>query len=398
MTGHEVAEERRGFPFGTLILSAVAILGLATVLYRYINGLGAMTDLSDGRAWGLWISFDLYCGVALAAGGFTLAGAVYIFGREKYHTVIRSAILTAFLGYTLVILALLVDLGQPWYIWHAIIYWNPHSPLFEVAMCVMTYTIVLALEFSPVVFERLGWHVPLKAIRSIQIPLVIAGIVLSTLHQSSLGSMLLMMPETLDPLWYTPVLPLLFLTSAVAVGPAMVIFETTLSSRAFGHKLSTDVLAGLGRAIPYILGVYLVLKIGDLVFAKELSLAFSDNPRTILWWIEVVVGVVLPMVLLSRPSVRQSRPKLFGAALLVIGGLILNRFDVSWLALGGRLGYDYFPHWMEFAVSAALVAWAMIWVIVANRLLRMHEAAPEEEAEHHPAPTTEPAAGRPTAS
>jgi len=136
MKDEQMMQERRPFPFGTLILSAVAIVGLAAIMYRYINGLGAMTNLSDGRGWGLWISFDLYCGVALAAGGFTLAGAVYIFGREKYHAVVRLAILTAFLGYTLVILALLVDLGQPWYIWHAIIYWNPHSPLFEVAMCV----------------------------------------------------------------------------------------------------------------------------------------------------------------------------------------------------------------------------------------------------------------------
>lgn len=391
MTGHEMAEERRGFPFGTLIVSAVAILGLATILYRYINGLGAMTDLSDGRAWGLWISFDLYCGVALAAGGFTLAGTVYIFGREKYHSVIRSAILTAFLGYTLVILALLVDLGQPWYIWHAIIYWNVHSPLFEVAICVMTYTAVLALEFSPVVFERLGWRVPLKAIRSVQIPLVIAGIVLSTLHQSSLGSMVLMMPETLDPLWYTPALPLLFLTSAIAVGPAMVIFESMLSGRAFGHKLGTDVLAGLGRAIPFILGIYLVLKIGDLVFAKELSLVFADNPRTILWWVEVIGGVVLPIIFLSRASVRRSRPKLLGSALLVVGGLVLNRFNVSWLALDGRPGYDYFPHWMEFAVSAGLVAWAMIMVILANRLLQMHEH--EEPAREEPRVAMAPAAG-----
>ena len=130
--------KKRSFPIGTFVLSVLVILGLVTMIIRYLNGLGAISNLSDGRAWGLWISFDLYCGVARAAGGFTLAGAVYIFNLKKYHPVVRPAVMTAFLGYTLVILALLVDLGQPWYIWHAIIYWNIHSPLFEVAICVMT--------------------------------------------------------------------------------------------------------------------------------------------------------------------------------------------------------------------------------------------------------------------
>jgi Ni/Fe-hydrogenase subunit HybB-like protein len=373
----EMSPEKRSFPIGSLILTILAVLGLGVIIYRYANGIGAISDLSDGRAWGLWISFDLYCGVALAAGGFTLAGAVYIFGLKKYYPVVRSAILTAFLGYTLVVLALLVDLGQPWYIWHAIIYWNPHSPLFEVAMCVMTYTIVLALEFSPVVFERLGWQVPLRAIRTIQIPLVIAGIVLSTLHQSSLGSMVLMMPETLDPLYYTPILPLLFLLSAIAVGPAMVIFESMLSSRAFRYKLGTDILGGLGRAIPYILGLYLAIKIGSLIVAGKLGLILGHSNVTILWWIEVLFGVVLPIVLLSRPRVRLSRPLLLFSALLVVGGLVLNRFTVSWYALSGRAGYVYTPHWMEFAVSAGLVAWAIILIVLANRFLPLHHEHPE---------------------
>jgi Ni/Fe-hydrogenase subunit HybB-like protein len=218
------ALQKRKFPKGLAILTALVILGLIPIIIRYVYGLGAMSNLNDGRPWGLWISFDLYCGVALAAGGFTLAGAVYVFRLEKYHSVARPAVLTAFLGYTLVILALLVDLGQPWFIWHIMITPNIHSPLFEVGLCVMTYTIVLALEFSPAVFEKFNWHLPLKVIRAIQIPLVIAGVCLSTLHQSSLGSMLLMAPTYLHPLWYTPILPIMFLNSAIAVGPAMVMF------------------------------------------------------------------------------------------------------------------------------------------------------------------------------
>ena len=362
-------EKPAGFPIGTAILSAIALFSLPVFIIRYLYGLGAISNLSDGRPWGLWISFDLYSGVALAAGGFTLAGAVYIFNRKKYYPVVRPAILTAFLGYQLVILALLVDLGQPWYIWHAMINWNIHSPLFEVAVCVMTYTTVLALEFSPAVFERLNWHIPLKVIRAIQIPLVITGVVLSTLHQSSLGTMLLMMPNSLSALWYTPILPLLFLFSAIAVGPAMAIFESTLSTKVFGHKLSLDILAGLGRVIPYILGLYLLLKIVDLMVAGELGLAFSWSPYSLLWWAEIIIGVILPIILFSLPNVRQSRNLLFWTAILVIIGLIINRFNVSLLALEPRPGTNYFPHWMEFAISAGLIADALLIFIAANRVL-----------------------------
>ncbi|MBM4450658.1 MAG: Ni/Fe-hydrogenase cytochrome b subunit [Chloroflexi bacterium] len=369
----------RSFPIGTTIITAIVIACLPAFIIRYIYGLGAISNLSDGRPWGLWISFDLYCGVALAAGGFTLAAVVYIFGQEKYHPVARPAILTAFLGYLLVIFALLVDLGQPWYIWHAIIYWNWHSPLFEVAICVMTYTAVLALEFSPAVFERLNWNVPLRIIRSIQIPLVIAGVVLSTLHQSSLGSMLLMMPYNLNPLWYTPILPLLFLASAIAVGPAMVIFESTISGRVFGHRIGQDIMAGLGRAIPYILSIYLLLKLVDLTARGSIGLIFTEYPLNLLWWAEILIGAVAPIILLSMPSVRQSSRKVFWSATLVIIGLVLNRFNVSLIALAPRPGTIYLPSLMELAISIGLVADALLVIILAHRLLPMANHKPAEE-------------------
>ena len=379
-----MSQQRRSFPLGTTILGILVILGLIPMIIRYINGIGAVSNLSDGRPWGFWISFDLYCGVALAAGGFTLAGWVYLFHKEKYHAVARPAVLTAFLGYTLVILALLVDLGQPWYIWHAMLYWNIHSPLFEVAICVIMYTAVLALEFSPAVFERLRWNIPLRIIRTIQIPLVIVGVVLSTLHQSSLGSMLLMMPESLHPLWYTPILPILFLTSAIAVGPAMVIFESTLSSKAFGHELSLDILSGLGRAIPYILGIFLLLKLTDLTARGDIGLIFTAYPQNLLWWGEIIIGSVLPITLLSMPSVRQSRTAIFWSAVLVIVGLVFNRFNVSMFALAMRPGFTYFPHWMEVAISVGLVADSMLVVWLAHRFLPIvdHEEAEEKATGH----------------
>ncbi len=371
--------ERRSLQIGILILSLLVIVGLVVAAIRYVNGLGAVTDLSDGRPWGLWISFDLYSGVALAAGGFVLAGTFYIFHRDKYRPVVRSAILTAFLGYIMVILALLVDLGQPWRIWHIFIYQNLRSPLFEVGWCVVLYTAVLALEFSPMLFERLNWDIPLQVIRAVQIALVITGIVLSTLHQSSLGSMLLLMPETVHPLWFTPILPPLFLLTAIAVGLAMTIVESSLSSRVFGHEVGLDVLGGLAKAIPFALGLYLVIKLGDLLVAGELDLIFTDTPENILFLVEITVGVVLPIILFSLASVRKNRTAMFWSAMLVVVGLVLNRFNASLFGLAPRPGTTYFPHWMEFAITVGVWAAGLLAFTLAVLYLPVtrHEVAAE---------------------
>lgn len=370
-------EKKSRPPIGLAILSLLVITGLIPAIIRYLFGFGSMSNLSDGRGWGFWISFDLYCGVALAAGGFTLAAIVYIFKIEKFHPIIRPAILTAFLGYLLVILALMVDLGQPWFIWHIFVTPNIHSPLFEVGICVVTYTIVLALEFSPVLWEALKWNVPLKIIRAIQIPLVIAGICLSTLHQSSLGSMLLVNPTTINQLWYTPILPILFYCSAIAVGPAMVMFEATLSGKAMGHKQSHEVLEGLGKILPWILGIYLVLKIGDLILRRDIGLIFTEYPMNLLWWAEIIIFAVLPIILFSNKNFRKSDGRLFLGASMVVFGLILNRFNVSMLAMQIRDGYTYFPRWMEIALSVGLFADAMIIIWLANKLLPMSEHGSE---------------------
>ena len=379
-------EKKRQLPIGLGILSLLVITGLIPAIIRYISGFGAMSNLSDGRGWGMWISFDLYCGVALAAGGFTLAAIVYIFRIEKFHSVIRPAILTAFLGYLLVILALLVDLGQPWFIWHIFVTPNIHSPLFEVGICVVTYTIVLALEFSPVLWEALKWNVPLKIIRSIQIPLVIAGICLSTLHQSSLGSMLLIDPVTVNQLWYTPIIPILFYCSAIAVGPAMVMFEATLTGNALGHRQSHEVLEGLGKIIPWILGIYLVLKLGDLILRRDIGLIFTGYPMNILWWVEMIIGVVLPIILFSNKSFRKSDGRLFLGALCVVVGLMLNRFNISIIGMQLRAGYTYFPRWSEIALSVGLFSWGILVIWLANKLLPMSEH-PVQHVEAPPEPT-----------
>jgi Ni/Fe-hydrogenase subunit HybB-like protein len=341
---------------GVLVLGALVVVGLAVALWRFAFGIGAISNLNNSYPWGIWISLDLLCGVALGAGAFTMAAIVYIFKLEHFRPVLRPSILTGFLGYVMVILALLVDLGRPERIWHMMIYQNGHSVLLEIGLCVMLYTTVLSLEFAPVVLERFRLEKPIHILHSITLPLVIIGVVLSTLHQSSLGSLYLIMPEKLNPLWYSPLLPVFFFLTAVSVGLAMVIFESWVSARAFHRGLELHLLGHLAQAIPYVLGVYLLLKLGSLAVEGKLNLLVQSGPVCILYWLEVLAGVVAPMVLFSLRAVRQSQKGLLTGALFVIGGLMLNRFDVSLLALHHLGGLSYVPNWGEFAVSFGIIS------------------------------------------
>ncbi|MHB8819162.1 MAG: NrfD/PsrC family molybdoenzyme membrane anchor subunit, partial [Bellilinea sp.] len=256
----------RRYPLGPgmILVWVLGALGMGVAVWRWIVGLGATTNLNDGRPWGLWISFDMMAGIGLAAGAFTVAAVVYIFNLKKFYPIVRPTILTGFISYTLAGLTLLVDLSQPQRIWHLIIYWNIHSPLFEIGWCVMLYLTVLALEFSPVVFEALHWKVPLKIIRAIQIPLIIAGITLSTMHQSTLGTMLTPLVDKIHPLWYSPLFPLYFFMTAIVAGLAMTVFESYHSSRTYGYPFEIKILASLTKAIPWVLGSYFVIRTGEL--------------------------------------------------------------------------------------------------------------------------------------
>jgi len=295
--------------------------------------------------------------VALASGAFITASMVYLFGGEQYRPLLRPAILTGFLGYLLVILALLVDLGRPERIWYLLIFWNPHSVMFEVGWCVMLYTAVLALEFSPVVFERFGLDAPRRLIHALVIPLAIAGATLSTLHQSSLGSLFVIVPDELHKIWSTPLLPLMFWLTAVAVGPAMVIVESIISSRVFRRGLELNLLGSLARLIPFVLAAYIAVKIGDLAGSGELELLTEWDLESGLFWLEIVGFTLLPMVLFSLPAVRESNAWLLFSALLVVSGVILSRFAVSLIALGRpEFAASYVPHPLEFAVTIGIVS------------------------------------------
>jgi len=351
-----------------VILNALLLVGIVVAIYRFAFGIGAISGLNDSYPWGFWISFDLLCGVALGAGAFTMAAAVYIFKLERFRPLLRPSILTGFLGYIMVIFALLVDLGRPERIWHMIVYQNGHSVLFEIGLCVMLYTTVLALEFAPVLLEKPHWQKPIRLLHKVTMPLVILGVVLSTLHQSSLGSLYLIMPQKVHPLWWSPLLPLFFFNSAVAVGMAMIIFESSLSSRAFGRGLEIDLLSRVAKAIPYVLGIYLALKAIELAVTGELGLLFTSGWYSVLYWAEITIGAIIPIVLFTRRSVRENPKGLLIGAALVIGGLMFNRFNVSLFALEHQGGAVYVPSWMEFAISFGIISGGvLLFTLVAWR-------------------------------
>jgi Ni/Fe-hydrogenase subunit HybB-like protein len=359
--------------FWRAVLVIILAAGFYSAVLRFARGLGAATNLSDQFPWGLWIGFDVLCGVGLAAGGFTVAATVYVFHIERFHPILRPSILTAFLGYALVAVALLFDLGKPYNIWHPLVMWNPHSVMFEVAWCVMLYLTVLALEFSPAVLETLGLHKPLRIVKAATIPLVIVGVMLSTLHQSSLGSLFLIVPTKLHPYWYSPLLPVFFFISAVAVGIAMVIFESNLSSRALGREIEMPLLEVLGRAMAVVLALYGLVRFQDLWGRGALSHLREPSTETMLFLLEITVGLLIPLPLLLFRKVRESRGGLFGVSVLVITGFLLNRLNVSITGLAASSGVHYFPRWTEWAVTLSIVGVGFLLFSLAVRYLNVFE-------------------------
>lgn len=371
------------------VFALLALGGLYATWIRAYYGLGAATNLTDQFPWGIWIGFDILCGVGLAAGGFTLVAVVHIFNIERYKPILRPAVLTAFLGYMLVVLALLFDLGRPDRVWHPLIMWNPHSVMFEVGWCVTLYTTVLFLEFIPVVFEKFGMHKSLGWMRMISVPLMIAGVILSTLHQSSLGTLYLIVPHKLYALWYTPLLPVFFYVSAICAGLAMTIFESWHSSRAFGRALELPLLASMSRVLAVLLSVYLTMRYLDLSHRGALPLLLENRVETWLFGLEISL-MLLPMLLLFRRHVRQRPGALYACAVMVLFGFITNRLNVSITGMEAGSGAVYVPKWTEVAITLAIVALGFaIFRIVAQYFPifeEQHEEARAAAASHSEVP------------
>jgi Ni/Fe-hydrogenase subunit HybB-like protein len=340
-----------------MITGAAFVVGMARLIY----GLGATTALTDNTSWGIWIGFDVMGGVALAAGGFVIAGMVYIFHLKGFQPLLRSTVLTAFLGYVAVVIGLTIDIGRPWMIWSPTVNWQIHSPLFEVAWCVMLYTTVLALEFSPTLFEKFPRASRLfQLLKRMTIPLVILGIMLSSMHQSTLGTLLVIMPFRVHPLWYTPWLPLLFFVSAGGLGLAMVISESMVSGWLFHRELERPLLCRIARGLQYVLVLYLILVLANLASYGKLSLLFNGSWESILYWVELTLSAIAPAVLLSFRRVSSSPVGLGASAGMVVLGFVLNRINLAIVSMIPTTGSSYFPSWMEIAISLGIVSAAAL--------------------------------------
>lgn len=352
------------------------------LIARFFWGLETATALNDEMPWGLWIAFKLSF-VAMAGAGFTFAAIVYVFRLEKYHPLARTAILIGLIGYTTFIVSLIFDLGRWYNIFHVIWMWNLHSVMFEIAWCVMLYTAVLYAEFSPAFFERLGWKRAQKVMHAIVLPLVIAGVVLSTLHQSSLGSLYIIQFTKLSALWSTPMLPVFFFTSAVATGLAMMMVVPTINAKFFRSENRQALLATLAKPAAIVLGIYAVLKLADLMTRGELVQLLTPRALSALWWIEVLFGIILPMVIFLTPQAQTNPRVRMGAALLVIGGVVLNRFNVALFGFSeylGALNVTYIPSLGEWVITLALIAAALAVYIAAVKLLPILPQPKEEMA------------------
>jgi Ni/Fe-hydrogenase subunit HybB-like protein len=370
-----IIKEIKGYHnFVKFLIVLVSLAALAS-LVRFVFGLGVTTNLNDTFPWGLWISFDVVTAVPLAAGAFTLGAIVHCFHIKKLEPLVRPAIVTGFLGYSLVCVGLLLDLGQPQRGWHTMVYWNPHSPMFEVSMCIMAYTTVLFLEFLSPVCEKFGYHLPLRLLRTIEMPLVVAAAAISTLHQSSLGTFFLIAVDKLHALWYNPLLPLLFWLSAMCAGISIIIVEATMSHKWMGQPDESELLETLAKVLPYVLSVYLSVRLFSL-FALTEGPLFDRPVLVALFAVEMLAGVFAPLIMLMNYGVRENNRLRSTAAWLVIAGVILNRFNVSMFGMMAK-GTMYYPSFIESVVTIGVIAAHILFFVLIAKYFPIFEHHPE---------------------
>jgi Ni/Fe-hydrogenase subunit HybB-like protein len=368
-----------------LVITLILAVGLPVLAWRFIAGLGATTALSQTAPWGIWIGFDMMTGIVLAAGGFTIGSAVQIFNLKEYHPIERPAILTAFLGYVMAIFGLLADLGRPWNIVMALVSNGAASVLYEVAWCVMCYSTVLALEFSVPLFEWLGWRKLHRIMRKTLIALTVLSVIFSTMHQSALGSLFLIAPTKLHPLWYTPYIFVFFFVSAIIAGLSMVIVESALSHRAFANQLKgahfdlDRLTIGLGRAGAIVMFAYFFLKLQGVVDGHSWGHLATGWGA---WWLVETVGFVLVPALLYAYGARNGSAKIvrIGGVMGVLS-IVLNRLNMSVIAFNWNEPVRYVPTWQEVMVSITLVTLGIVlfrWIVNRMPILREDPAFPQE--------------------
>ncbi len=346
----------------TLLLGVLAGIAGVILVYRMFYGLGAVTNINDGYPWGIWIAYDVVIGSAFACGGYSMALLVYIFNKGQYHPLVRPALLASLFGYTLAGASVIFDLGRWWNFWH--IFWpgyaQVNSVMFEVAVCISAYIVVMWIEFSPAFLEKWGMKDVRRKLNKLLFFFIALGVLLPSMHQSSLGSLLVIFGQQIHPLWQSGwLLPVTYLLTAILLGFAVVIFEATLSSTGFKRQLETPVLTPLAKIMYWTLAAYVALRVAEIVVRGALGTAFAATPQAFWFWVEMACFVV-PLVTLASENARRSASKLFTAAvLLMLGGFMLriNGFLVGYMT--GE-GWHYFPSLAELMVTIGLIAFEIL--------------------------------------
>ncbi|MCX7176449.1 MAG: Ni/Fe-hydrogenase cytochrome b subunit [Proteobacteria bacterium] len=353
----------------TTLICAVLIAVMVAVLgVRFFMGLGAVTNLNDGYPWGVWVVVDVIIGSAFACGGFSVAMLVYIFNRGEYHPLVRPALLASLFGYTLAGAGVIFDLGRWWNFWHIFSpsYWNPNSVMFEVAVCISLYIIVMWMEFSPAFLEQFGRYDVKKKLNKVLFFLVALGTVLPMMHQSSLGTLLVVMGIQIHPLWATPLEPLLYLLTAVTMGYAVVLFESCVASTVSRRKIETRLLTPLSKVMLGFLVAYLLARIADLVVRGALPLAFGASLEALMFWIETACFIA-PLVLIGSEANRRDPAKLFLSGILLLLGGALLRLNGFLIGYETGDGFRYFPALPELLVTVGMFAIEVLGYIVITR-------------------------------
>jgi Ni/Fe-hydrogenase subunit HybB-like protein len=355
------------------IVAVILLVGAYAAYARFFLGFQQSTNLVDAQPWGLWVGLGTLCGVGISAGGFAIAAAVYLLGFERYRPIVRVAVLLSFLGYLSVVVGMMYELGLPWRIWHPIVMWNRHSVLFEVSWCVMLYTTVLSLEFSPFLVEKIPWkrfrQFYLKWHHAILIELVLIGALLSSMHQSFLGGLYLLAKGKVYPLWYSPFLPSLFYLSAVPAGLAATIMAVYLCNRSLNTRVDFGIVREMSYVLAPLLYAYGFLRGVDIVTHDNFAYLFMWRQETFLFWLEAGLFVLAPIFLLSNDSIHRNPQHLYWTCSLIVMGFITNRLNVSITAFQTSSGYYYVPKWTEFALTFATLAAAAVAFNYAVRYL-----------------------------
>jgi len=352
------------------VLTVLAVLSLILLVKRFAFGLGNTTGLNDGYPWGLWIVYDVVTGTAIACGGYAMAALVYIFNKGEYHPLVRSALAVSVLGYTLASFAIIFDVGRYWQLYNVFMpdYFNPHSAMFEVASCISLYIIVMWIEFSPAFLERFNKPKLLKIVNKLMFIFIGLGVLLPTMHQSSLGTLMIAAGEKLSPLFQTMFLPLLFLITAITMGYAIVIFESLFSSYGLKRPAETAMLSKLAKTIPWLIAVFFVLRLGDIIYRGAFGLIFKFDLASIMFWIEMLMMGYSMVVLFSEAN-RKSTQKLFITAMVMVLAGALYRFDTFIVVFSPGHGYHYFPAFQEIMITVGIIAMEiMAYLVVIKRL------------------------------